>query len=120
MTAAGTTAGAAAAPALKRNFRLNDEAHVAYINFYAADTFQQRAFQAECKSVDVKGFVIIRRLIQSQGKAGAASASGGKIDTDTGLGLVGEESLKLLAGSIGKSDHVKLQKNVLGKNRNGS
>ena len=120
MTAAGAAAAAAAASALKRNFRLDDEAHVAHVDFYAADAFQQRIFKTEGKTVDVKGLVIISRLVQSQGKTGTASAAGGKIDTDAGLGLVGEERLKFLAGSIGKIDHVHLQKMVLGKNRNGS
>ena len=120
MTAAGAAAGTAAAPALKRNFRFDDEAHIAYIDFYTADSFQQRIFQAEGETVDFKGLVIVGRLIQSQSETGAASAAGGKIDTDAGLGLVGEERLKFLAGSIGKIDHVHLQKMVLGKNRNGS
>ena len=120
MTAAGAAATAAAASALKRKFRLDDEAHIAHVDFYAADAFQQRVFNTEGKPVDVEGLVVISRLIQSQGETGAASAAGGKIDTDAGLGLVGEESLKFLAGSIGKIDHVHLQKMVLGKNRNGS
>ena len=114
VTAAGAAAGTAAAPALKRNFRIDDEAHVAYVDFYAADSFQQRAFQTERESVDFKGLVVFIRLIQSQGETGAASAAGGQINADAGLGLVGEESLKLLTGSIGKIDHVNLQKSGFG------
>ncbi len=120
VTAAGAAAGTAAAPALKRKFRFNDEAHVAYIDLYAADAFEQRFFQTEGKTVDFKGRVIISRLIQSQSETRAASTAGGQVDADAGLGLVGEERLKLLTGSIGKIDHVILQKMVLGKNRNGS
>lgn len=120
VTAAGAAAGTAAAPSLKRKLRFNDEAHVAYIDFYAADAFEQRFFQTEGKTVDFKGRVIISRLIQSQSETRAASTAGGQVDADAGLGLVGEEGLKLLTGSIGKIDHVILQKMVLGKNRNGS
>ena len=120
MTAAGAAATAAAAAALKRKFRFDDEAHIAYIDFYAADAFEQRFFQTEGETVDFKGLVIVIRLVQSQSETGAASAAGGKIHTDAGFGLVGEERFKLLTGSIGKIDHGHLQKVVLGKNRNGS
>ena len=114
MTAAGTAAGSAAAPALKGNFRFNDEAHIAYIDFDAADSFKQRGFQAERKSVDFKGLVIISRLVQSQSKTGAASAAGSQIDSDAGLGLVGKESLKLLSGGFGKMDHIKSPESEFG------
>ena len=114
MTAAGAAAGTAAAPALKRNFRFDDEAHIAYVDFDAADAFEQRVFQTERESVDFKGLIVVGRLIQSQGETGAASAAGGQIDTDAGLGLVGKESLKLLTGSIGKIDHGHLQKSGFG------
>ena len=114
VTAAGAAAGSAAAPALKRNFRFDDEAHVAYVDFYAAYAFQQRVFKTERESVDFKGLVIVIRLIQSQGETGTASAAGGQIDADAGLGLVGEERLELLTGSIGKIDHVNLQKSGFG------
>ena len=109
VAAAGTAAGAAAAPALKREFGLDDETHVAYVDSYAADAFQQRFFQTERETVDFKGLVIVVRLVQSQGETGAASAAGGQIDADAGLGLVGEESVKLLPGSIGKINHGYLQ-----------
>ena len=109
MTAAGTAAAAAAAPALKRKFGLDDEAHVAYVDFYAADALKQRIFQTEGETVDFKGLVIISRLVQSQGETRAASAAGGQIDTDAGFGLVGEESLQLLPCCIGKINHGYLQ-----------
>lgn len=114
VTAAGAAAGSAAAPALKRNFRFDDEAHVAYVDFYAADAFKQRFFQAEREPVDFKGLVIVGRLIQSQGETGAASAAGGQVNADAGLGLVGEERLKFLTGTIGKIDHRTLQKSGFG------
>ena len=114
MTAAGAAATAAAASALKRKFRLDDEAHIAHVDFYAADAFQQRVFNTEGKPVDVEGLVVISRLIQSQSETGAASAAGGQIDANAGFGLVGEESLKLLTGSIGKIDHGHLQKSGFG------
>ena len=120
MTAAGAAAGTAAAPALKRNFRFDDEAHIAYIDFYTADSFQQRIFQAEGETVDFKGLVIISRLVQSQSETRTASTAGCQVDTDPGFGLVGEKRFKLLTGCIGKIDHVVLQKMVFGKNRNGS
>ena len=119
-TAAGAAAGTAAAPALKRKFRFDDEAHVAYVDFDAADAFQQRFFQTERESVDFEGLIIVVRLVQSQSKTRTASAAGGQVDADAGPGLVGEEGLKLLTGSVGKIDHVNLQKSGFGKNRNGS
>ena len=110
MASAAASAGTAAAPALKRDFRVDDEAHIAHVDFYAADAFQQRRFQTEGETVDFKGLVVVGRLIQSQGETGAASAAGGQIDADAGFGLVGEKGLKFLPGSIGKMNHVYLQK----------
>ena len=112
MAAAAASAGSAAASALKRDFGIDDEAHVAHVDSYAADAFQQRGFQTEGETVDFKGLVVVGRLIQSQCETGAASAAGGQVDADAGLGLVGEESLQLLPGSIGKMNHAYLQKKL--------
>ena len=114
MAAAAASAGSAAASALKRDFGIDDEAHVAYVDSYAADAFQQRGFQTEGETVDFKGLVVVGRLIQSQGETGAASAAGGQVNADAGLGLVGEERLKFLTGTIGKIDHRTLQKSGFG------
>ena len=82
MAAAGTAAGAAAAPALERDFGIDDEAHVADVDLHAADAFQQRIFQTEGETVDFKGLVVFSRLIQSQCETRTASAAGGQINTD--------------------------------------
>ena len=104
MTAAGAAAGTAAAAA-KGQFRLDEEAHVAHVDLNAANALQKRAFEAESETVDFKGLVVFSRLIQSQCETRAASAAGGQIDADAGLGLIGEESLKFCTGRIGKMDH---------------
>ena len=104
MSTAGAAAGTAATAA-EGQFRFNEEAHIAHINLNATDTLQQGAFEAERETVDVKGLVVISRLIQSQCETRAASAAGGQIDADAGLGLIGEESLKFCTGRIGKMDH---------------
>ena len=108
MSAAGAAARTAATTA-ERQFRLDHEAHIAHVDLDAADALQKRAFEAESETVDVKGLVVFSRLIQSQCKTRAASATGGKIDTDAGLGLIGEESLKFSTSRIGKIDHLILQ-----------
>ena len=105
MTAAGAAAGTAAAAA-ERQFRLDEEAHIAHINLNATDTLQQGAFEAERETVDVKGLVVISRLIQSQCETRAASAAGGQINADAGLGLIGEESLELGTSRVRKMDHM--------------
>ena len=107
MTAAGAAAGTAAAAA-ERQFRLDEEAHIAHVDLNAADALKKRAFEAESETVDVKGLVVFSRLIQSQCETRAASATGGQIDTDAGLGPVGEEGLKFCASRIGKMDHLTL------------
>ena len=104
MTAAGAAAGTAAAAA-ERQFRLDEEAHIAHVDLNATDALQKRAFEAESETADVKGLVVFSRLIQSQCETRAASAAGGQIDADAGLGLVGEESLKLSTSRVGKMDH---------------
>ena len=104
MTAAGAAAGTAAAAA-KGQFRLDEEAHVAHVDLHAADTFEQGRFEAESETVDIEGLVVFGRLIQSQCETRAASAAGGQIDADAGLGLIGEESLKLSTSRVGKMDH---------------
>ena len=103
MTAAGAAAGTAAAAA-ERQFRLDEEAHIAHVDLDAADALQKRAFEAESETVDVEGLVVFSRLIQSQCETRAASATGGQIDTDAGLGLIGEESLELGTSRVGKMD----------------
>ena len=108
MSAAGAAAGTAAATA-KRQFRLDHEAHVANVDLDAANALQKGIFEAESETVDFKGLVVFSRLIQSQCETRAASATGGKIDTDAGLGLIGEESLKFCTSRIGKIDHLILQ-----------
>lgn len=112
MTAAGAAAGAAAA-ASKRKLGFDDEAHIAHVDLHAADTFQQRVFKAEGKTVDFKGLIGISRLIQSQCETRAASATGGQVDTDARLGLVREESLKLGTSCFRKMDHCILQSGLL-------
>ena len=107
MSAAGAAARAAATTA-ERQFRLDHEAHIAHVDLNAADALQKRAFEAESETVDVKGLVVFSRLIQSQCETRAASATGGKINTDAGLGLIGEESLKFCTSRIGKIDHLTL------------
>ena len=104
MGSAGASAGTAASAA-ERQFRLDDEAHIAHVDSDAADTLKQSAFEAESETADVKGLVVFSRLIQSQCETRAASAAGGQIDADAGLGLIGEESLKFCTGRIGKMDH---------------
>ena len=107
MTAAGAAAGTAAAAA-ERQFRLDEEAHIAHVDFDATDTLQKGVFDAESETVDFEGFVFFIRLIQSQCETRAASATGGQIDTDAGLGPVGEEGLKFCASRIGKMNHLTL------------
>ena len=104
MTAAGAAAGTAAAAA-ERQFRLDEEAHIAHVDLDAADALKKRAFEAESETVDFKGLVVFSRLIQSQCETRAASAAGGQIDADAGLGLIGEESLELGTSRVGKMDH---------------
>jgi hypothetical protein len=104
MSAAGATARAAATAA-QRQFGFYDEAHVTDVDFNAANTFKKGFFEAEGETVDFKGLVVFSRLIQSQCETRAASATGGKIDTDAGLGLIGEESLKFCTCGIRKIDH---------------
>ena len=104
MASAGAAAGAAVATT-QRNFGLKHKAHIADVDLHAANTFQQGLFDAESEPVNFKGLIVFSRLIQSQCKTRTASAAGGKIDTDAGLGLVGEESLKLLTSSVGKMNH---------------
>ena len=104
MTPAGTAAGAAAAAA-ERNCGVYSEAHVADVDLYFADALQERIFDTEGESVDIEGLVVFRRLIQSQCETRAASAAGGQIDADAGLGLVSEKRFEFLPGRIGKMDH---------------
>ena len=104
MPAAGAAAGTAAAAA-KGQFRLDEEAHVAHVDLNAANALQKGVFEAEGETVDFEGLVVISRLIQSQCETRAASAAGGQINADAGLGLIGEESLKFCTGRIGKMDH---------------
>ena len=108
MRTAGATAGAAAA-ATERQFRFDDEAHIAYVDFNTADTFQKGRFEAEGKPVDFKRLVVFSRLIQSQCKARTASATGGEINTDAGLRPVSEEGLELGTSRFRKMDHCILQ-----------
>ena len=107
MTAAGAAAGTAAAAA-ERQFRLDHEAHIAHVDLNATDALKKGAFEAEGETVDFEGFVVFSRLIQSQCETRTASATGGQIDTDAGLGPVGEEGLKFCASRIGKMDHLTL------------
>ena len=104
MTAAGAAAGTAAAAA-ERQFRFDEEAHIAHIDFDAADAFKKRLFEAESETVNFKGLVVFIRLIQSQCETRTASTARSKIDADAGLGLIGEESLKLGTSRIRKVDH---------------
>ena len=104
MTAAGAAAGTAAAAA-ERQFRLDEEAHIAHVDLDAADALKKRAFEAESETVDVKGLVVFSRLIQSQCETRAASAAGGQVGADAGLGLIREESLELGTSRVGKMDH---------------
>ena len=104
MSAAGAAAGTAATAA-EGQFRFNEEAHIAHINLNTADTLQKCVFEAERETVDFEGLVVFSRLIQSQCETRAASAAGGQIDADAGLGLIGEESLKLSTSRVGKMDH---------------
>ena len=104
MSAAGAAARTAATTA-ERQFRLDHEAHIAHVDLNAADALQKRAFEAESETVDFKGLVVFSRLIQSQCETRAASAAGGQIDADAGLGLIGEESLELGTSRVGKMDH---------------
>jgi hypothetical protein len=113
MTAAGAAAGTAAAAA-ERQFRFDEEAHIAHVDLDATDALQKRAFEAESETVDVKGLVVFSRLIQSQCETRAASAAGGEIHTDAGLGLIREESLELGTSRIRKMDHCILQSGLLG------
>ena len=87
MPAAGAAAGTAAAAA-KGQFRLDEEAHVAHVDLNAANALQKGVFEAEGETVDFKGLVVFSRLIQSQCETRAASAAGGQIDADAGLGLI--------------------------------
>ena len=107
MSAAGAAARTAATTA-ERQFRLDEEAHIAYVDLNATDALQKGAFDAESETVGFEGFVVFSRLIQSQCETRAASATGGQIDTDAGLGPVGEEGLKFCASRIGKMDHLTL------------
>lgn len=104
MTAAGAAAGAAGAAA-EGKLRFDGEAHVAHVDLHTADTFEQGRFEAESETVDIEGLVVFGRLIQSQCETRAASAAGGQIDADAGLGLIGEESLELGTSRVGKMDH---------------
>ena len=117
MTAAGAAAGTAAAAA-ERQFRLDEEAHIAHVDLDAADALKERAFEAESETVDFKGLVVFSRLIQSQCETRAASAAGGQIDTDAGLGPVSKEGLEFGKSGIGKTNHLTLHVYCLAKNRN--
>ena len=117
MAAAGAAAGTAAAAA-ERQFRLDEEAHIAHVDLNATDALQKRAFEAESETVDFKGLVVFSRLIQSQCETRAASAAGGQIDADAGLGPVGKEGLEFGKCGIGKTNHLTLHVDCLAKNRN--
>ena len=108
MSAAGAAARTAATTA-ERQFRLDEEAHIAYVDLNATDALQKGAFDAESETVGFEGFVVFSRLIQSQCETRAASATGGKIDANARLRLIGEESLKFSTSRIGKIDHLILQ-----------
>ena len=103
--AAATTAAGTATAATKGQFGLEVEAHIAHVDLNATDALKKGAFEAEGETVDFEGFVVFSRLIQSQCETRAASATGGKIDTNAGLGLIGEESLELGTSRVGKMDH---------------
>lgn len=104
MGTAGASAGATASAA-EGQLRFDDEAHIAYIDSDTADTFQKGRFEAEREPVDIKRLVVFSRLIQSQCKTRTASATGGEVDTDAGLGPVSEEGLELGTSRFGKMDH---------------
>ena len=111
MTAAGAAAGTAAAAA-ERQFRLDEEAHIAHVDFDAADALQKRAFDAESETVNFKGLVVFSRLIQSQCETRAASAAGGQIDTDAGRGPVGKEGVEFSAGTFSEYEHDNLRVSI--------
>ena len=117
MSAAGAAARAAATAA-QRQFGFDDKAHVADVDFNAANTFKEGIFEAEGETVDFKGLVVFSRLIQSQCETRAASAAGGQIDADTGLGPVSKEGLEFGKSGIGKTNHLTLPVYCLAKNRN--
>ena len=51
------------------------------------------------------GLILVVRLIQSQGKARAASTCG-HVDPDGFLFLAGKERIQFLTGAVGQFDHT--------------
>ena len=106
VTAAAAAATAAAAAGRgQRHLGIHGESHVGHINLDALDLRHQVGGHAEGETVNFLGAVLCVRLIQSQGETRAASAAGGQIDADAGLGLIREESLELGTSRVGKMDH---------------
>lgn len=106
------TAGSAgtAAPRVagrsQRHFGIEREAHVADADAHTLDLGKQFLVDAEAETGFLDNVVRIERLIQSQRKARAASASRGQEDPDGLLFLPVKVSFKLLAGVFGYGQHI--------------
>ena len=112
--AAGGTTAAATAPSRtgKGNLRFNGKTHVRQVDGHAAHSFEKIAGDAKGKSVLFKDLVFGSRLIQSQGKARAASAASGEIYADRGLFLVGEIGFQFVGSRFTDVDHDFLRNGV--------
>lgn len=102
------TAGRATTPTFgssKSHFWLNNEAHIAKVNFHTLDHGQQIPVHAKGETVLFLCHIALVRLIQSQAQSGAASSTG-LVDADGGLFLAGKVSVKLLAGTFCQFQHI--------------
>lgn len=90
----------------RRHFGIKGEAHVAYADAHALDLIQQFLVDAEAETGFLDDVVRIERLVQSQRKARAASASRGQKDADGLLFLPVKVRFKLFAGVFGYGQHI--------------
>ena len=103
---AGAAAAASVAVRGGRHFGIQRETHVAHADAHALDLIQQRLVNAEAETGFFNDVVGIERLIQSQRKARAASASRGHEDPDGLPFLPVKVGFQLFAGVFGQGQHV--------------
>lgn len=109
-TSAGAAATARGAASLRQRFYgFYRKAHVGQIDINAFHFFHQFFTDTEREVVDFYDFIVIGRLVQSQRKTRAASATGRKINTNARLGLIRKERFQFFAGVFRKINHKSLR-----------
>lgn len=94
-----------AATAAQRLFGIDREPVVGHVDPDIAGLGQKRLVDQKGESTRLKQFILVGRLIQSQGQARAGSAARREIDADGRGILVLEVALELLPGGIGYFNH---------------